>query len=115
MGVVLWGHGYSINYEGSFRRAYRNILARWADAVVTYNRRAARQLVEEGMPADRIFVATNALDGDAIDSAVQAWSGTPERLRDFRTRLDIGDRPTALHVSRLNNASNLQRSWIRGD
>src|SRR5262249_16054107 len=108
IGVVLWGHGYSTNHEGSYRRAYRNLLGRWADAVVTYNRGAARRLCEDGIRAAGVFGAPNALDGDAIDAAIQTWKKRPEALRDFRRHLGITDQPTALHVSRLNNTGHLR-------
>src|SRR5262245_4114985 len=115
-GVVLWGHGYSTSDDGSLRRTYRNHLARWADAVVTYNHGAARKLIDEGMAADRVFVAPNALDGDAIERAMQSWNDRPEALREFQARLGVQGCPIALHVSRLKNARRLRTlvdTWTR--
>lgn len=107
IGVVLWGHGYSLA-EGTFRRAFRNFLARRADAVVTYNRRAARALVDAGGTADRIFIAPNALGGDAIDTARHVWTEEPWQLARFREGLGLNGDPIALHVSRLGSLANLR-------
>src|SRR4029453_1793996 len=59
MGVVLWGHGYSKRMRMRFQAGYRNLLARCADAVVTYNERAARDLLARGLHRDMVFVAPN--------------------------------------------------------
>src|SRR5262245_57760410 len=88
IGVVLWGHGYSIA-ERPGRRRYRNFLTRWADAVITYNQRAARDVVAAGFASARVFVAPNALDVTAIDAAMREWTGTPQRLRRFREELGL--------------------------
>ncbi len=107
MGVALWGHGYSIR-NTRIRRSYRNLLTRFADAIITYNRRAASDLMLAGIPRNRIFVAPNALDGEAIDAAAAAWTDTAERMRQFQERLGVLDRPVALFVSRLGSLANLR-------
>jgi glycosyltransferase involved in cell wall biosynthesis len=107
IGVVLWGHGYSIT-ESRARRTYRNFLTRYADAMITYNRRVARELMDAGISRHRVFVAPNALASDAIDAATRAWEAAPERLRRFQNDLRLEGDPVALHVSRLSNAANLR-------
>jgi len=105
-GVVLWGHGYSLA-ERRTRRRYRNLLTQYADTVITYNRRAARDLAATAVPP-RVFVAPNALGGRAIEAAIREWTTHPQQLRRFRDELGLRDEPVALHVSRLGNAGNLQ-------
>jgi glycosyltransferase involved in cell wall biosynthesis len=107
IGVVLWGHGYSIA-ERPARRRYRNFLIRYADAVITYNQRAARDLAADGLASTPVFVAPNALGVAAIEAAVREWTIAPQRLRRFRDELGLHDDPIALHVSRLGNAGNLE-------
>jgi glycosyltransferase involved in cell wall biosynthesis len=107
IGVVLWGHGYSIA-ERPARRRYRNFLTRYADAVLTYNQRAARDLVTDGLASPRVFVAPNALGAAAIEAATREWTMAPQRLRRFREELGLHDDPVALHVSRLSNPGNLE-------
>jgi glycosyltransferase involved in cell wall biosynthesis len=107
MGVVLWGHAYSLS-EGGFRRRYRNLLAGLADSVVTYNRRAAGELSGVGIPSDRVFVAPNSLDIESVDTAVLAWKREPEALRRFREGLGLDRNPVALYMSRLGNTANLR-------
>jgi glycosyltransferase involved in cell wall biosynthesis len=108
MGIVLWGHGYSTRIETPLRRRYRNLLARSADAVVTYNQRAARDLVADGLDGDGVFVAPNALDGAEIEMAIDTWTQSPEDLSRFRRGLDVDGHPLAIHVSRLSNGANLR-------
>jgi glycosyltransferase involved in cell wall biosynthesis len=108
LGIVLWGHGYSTRNETSLRRRWRNLLARSADAVVTYNQRAARNLVATGLDGDRVFVAPNALDGTEIEMAIDTWTQSAEDLTRFRRTHDVDGHPLAIHVSRLTNAANLR-------
>jgi len=108
MGIVLWGHGYSTRAETPLRRQYRNLLARSADAIVTYNQRAARDLVMAGFDHERVFVAPNALDATEIELAIDRWTQSAGNLSRFRRALDIDGHPVAIHVSRLSNAANLR-------
>jgi glycosyltransferase involved in cell wall biosynthesis len=108
MGVVLWGHGYSTRIETRLRRSYRNLLARRADAVVTYNQRAARNLVAGGLDRDGVFVAPNTLDGAEIQMAIDTWTQSPGDLSRFRRGLGVDGHPLAIHVSRLSNGANLR-------
>jgi glycosyltransferase involved in cell wall biosynthesis len=108
LGVVLWGHGYSTRVETRLGRSYRNLLTRGADAVVTYNQRAARDLVAGGLDRDRVFVAPNTLDDAEIRVAIDSWTRSAESLLRFRKSLDIGAQPLAIYVSRLGNAEKLR-------
>jgi glycosyltransferase involved in cell wall biosynthesis len=100
VGVVLWGHGYSKN-ETWARRRYRNLLAGYADAVITYNRRSARELKEEGITSHKIFVAPNTLDDEPIASAMKHWADGSSSISQFQESLGVNGRPVMLYVSRL--------------
>jgi glycosyltransferase involved in cell wall biosynthesis len=108
MGVVHWGHGYSTRIETPLRRSYRNLLARSADAIITYNQRAARDLVAGGLHRDVVFVAPNALDGAEIQEASDSWTRSAEDLARFRGGLGLDRCPLAIHVSRLSSEANLR-------
>jgi glycosyltransferase involved in cell wall biosynthesis len=108
LGVVLWGHGYSTRVETRLGRSYRNLLTRSADAVVTYNQRAALDLVAAGLDPDVVFVAPNTLDDAEIQAAIGSWTRSAESLLRFRQRLDISGHPLAIYVSRLSNAEKLR-------
>lgn len=108
MGVVHWGHGYSTRIETPLRRSYRNLLARSADAIITYNQRAARDLVAGGLHRDVVFVAPNALDGAEIQGAIDSWTQSAEDLARFRRPLGLDGCPLAIHVSRLSSEANLR-------
>ena len=109
MGVVLWGHGYSTTgSEPRLRRNYRNLLARNADAVVTYNQRAALDLVAGGLHREVVFVAPNTLDDTEIQAAIGSWTRSAEDLARFRRSLGLHGHPLAIHVSRLSNGAKLR-------
>ncbi len=108
MGVALWGHGYSIGRERTGRRAYRNLLARWADAVILYNHRVARTLECAGVSPDRIAVARNTLDLARIEAAAHRVGRRRGDLGAIRERLALGEGPVALHVSRLGQMHRLR-------
>jgi glycosyltransferase involved in cell wall biosynthesis len=108
MGVVLWGHGYSGWTETRLRQGYRNMLARSADAVVTYNHRAARDLVAVGLNRDMVFVAPNTLDDADIQAAIRSWTQSTEDLARFRRSLGLDSHPLAIYVSRLSNGAKLR-------
>lgn len=108
LGVMLWGHGYSTRSETRVRRGYRNLLAGCVDAVVTYNQRAARDLVEGGLERDVVFVAPNALDGADIQAAIYSWTQSARMLARFRESHGLDGHPVVIHVSRLSNAANLR-------
>ena len=100
VGVVLWGHGYSVR-DASMSRRLRNWIGTRADAVLLYNHEARQRMINEGFEAERLFVALNCLDQRPIQAAREAWLAEPERLRAFQQehRLDSG--PVVLFVSRL--------------
>lgn len=100
VGVVVWGHGYSWR-DSKWSRRLRNWLGAKADAILLYNHHARERMIEEGMPADRLFVAQNALDQAPIQAARDAWLADPAALAAFRREHGIEGRPVALFVSRL--------------
>jgi glycosyltransferase involved in cell wall biosynthesis len=100
VGTVLWGHGYS-KQERGWSRTLRNRIARLADSILVYNHAARQQLISEGFNPDRVHVALNSLDQDAIRSARTDWLSRPADLADFRAQHGIADVPVLLFVSRL--------------
>jgi glycosyltransferase involved in cell wall biosynthesis len=95
--VIGWGLGAKPIINGSspltnmIRRALRNSRQRFLsslDGVIAYSRRGAREYLEEGVPAERIFVATNA-------AVPRPTRPKPERQPHFV------DQPKVLFVGRL--------------
>lgn len=99
VGVVLWGHGYSVR-ETKWTRRVRNWFGRQADAVLLYNSEARDRLIEEGMDPQRLFVALNSLDQGPIQKARERWLADPEGLARFRAEHGL-EGPVVLFVSRL--------------
>jgi glycosyltransferase involved in cell wall biosynthesis len=66
LATVWWGHGLSRRKAaGAWSRALRRAFIRGADAVVVYDERSRRELIELGVTADKLFVAPNSIDVDA--------------------------------------------------
>lgn len=100
VGVVVWGHGYSVR-DNKASRALRNWIGRQADAVVLYDQHARERMIEEGFPADRLFVAANALDQTPIQQARERWLADEAALAAFRREHGLDRGPVILFVSRL--------------
>ena len=100
VGVVVWGHGYSVR-ERSLSRRLRNWLGAQADAVVLYNHEARDRLVDEGLDPNKLFVALNALDQAPIQAAREKWLGDPKALAEFQRQHGLDRGPVVLFVSRL--------------
>ncbi len=99
--VVLWGHGFS-KRESRLKRWLRTKLVTPADAVVLYNYAAADDLIQSGVPREKVFVALNSLDQAPIQAARADWASRPDDLAAFRkaNRLDTAG-PVAIFCSRL--------------
>ena len=98
--IVLWGHGYS-KRPGWFRDYVRNMLGKYADAVLLYSSSVADRLENKfGFEHRRTFVAPNALDEQPICEAIRYWKrGT--KLEKFRKCHNIDPDNTVIFISRL--------------
>lgn len=105
--VVLWGHGVS-KHENAFRRWNRNRMTRYATALLFYDDVNAQAAIQRGAPADRVFVAPNALDQSAISAARDHWLAHPERLAAFQQEQGVVGRKVLLFVSRLTPENRLE-------
>lgn len=101
VGSLVWGHGYS-KREKPWRAKIRRSLANRADAAIFYNNTVRDRSVAEGwLPAERAFVALNALDQTGIQAARRAWLADPERLAAFKREHALDAGPVLIFVSRL--------------
>jgi glycosyltransferase involved in cell wall biosynthesis len=86
---VLWGHGPGA--ADSLADRLRRRLIRGADATIFYSDRARQAAAAAGLPAEKLFVARNSIDLDAVDAAAGAWS--PDRVTAFRREHGLGGGP----------------------
>lgn len=98
--TILFGHGYS-RTSGDRFTFFRNAVARLASCVLVYNRAAAASLAEHGLPPERIFVALNSMDQNAMDAAVAQWTQDPGRLPEWRRQQQLQGVPYVLFISRI--------------
>jgi glycosyltransferase involved in cell wall biosynthesis len=102
--TVLWGHGYSKQDRGWWRRA-RRWLAQQGSAILFYEPRTRDAYLREGWSPDKLFVALNTLDNTEIDAALQWWREHPIDLARFRREHNLDPGPVVLFVSRLQPAN----------
>ncbi|MBM4108251.1 MAG: glycosyltransferase [Phycisphaerae bacterium] len=102
--VVAWGHGVSKS-DSEPRWALRALLARLATCVLFYGHEGARQYIDRGFPADRVFVAPNTIDQTPIRAASSAVREDPVTQSRFLTEHGLADGQTILFVSRLERAN----------
>jgi glycosyltransferase involved in cell wall biosynthesis len=105
--TVLWGHGYSKQDRGWWRRA-RNWLAQQASAILFYEPRTREVYVREGWNPDKLYVALNTLDHTEIDAALQWWRDHPADLDRFQRERGLETGPVVLFVSRLQPANRVE-------
>ena len=98
--TILWGHGVSKRDSG-LRAWPRRTVAGLATALLFYSQTVARQYVERGFKAERVFVAQNSLDQTPIQEAKGQWQGRPEELEAFAQREGLRPGPVIIFVSRL--------------
>jgi glycosyltransferase involved in cell wall biosynthesis len=100
--LVLSGH---FRLEGAtagrwrWKGRLRAVLARGADAVLTYTPRQAAECARHGIAQDRLFVTHNTIDVAAARAAQDAT--TPAALDDARARHRLPEAPLFLFVGRL--------------
>lgn len=104
VGVVVWGHGYSVRDSGHSRRL-RNWIGRQADAVLLYHHQARERMIDDGFDPDRLFVALNALDQAPIQAAREHWLARPDELARFQRQHGLEAGKVVLFVSRLTAAN----------
>jgi glycosyltransferase involved in cell wall biosynthesis len=100
VGTLMWGHGTTPR-DSRLRRGIREGIGRRANGCVLYTDTVADDLLDRGFPADKLFVAPNAIDQAPLRSEADAWLNSPGRLESFRIREGIVDRDVVLFVSRL--------------
>lgn len=61
--VMLWGHG--LRPRKRFRNLYRK-LGEWANAIIFYTPQGKREAIENGLNANKLFVAWNSIDTERI-------------------------------------------------
>lgn len=68
--VILWGHGFSSRLNSpQWVRRLRVWWAHQADAVIFYSDKGKQDFVRAGLPANKLFVAHNSIDLEAIRQA----------------------------------------------
>ncbi len=75
---------------------------------VTYGTKAAAVAREGGMRADRIFVAYNSLDTQALELAERRWRASPGRLSRFLDSTELAEKRVVLFVGQFIKRKKLE-------
>jgi glycosyltransferase involved in cell wall biosynthesis len=80
----------------------RDWLFRRADGLIVYSQHAARHFAEQGFPRQRIWVAPNSPDTDALETYRNEWLRDPGAIRSLRRQFCTDDRRLLFSLGRLN-------------
>ena len=102
--VIGWGLGTLGKSSVLNRRSpgdrLRSRFFRSFDALIAYSSKAAEDYGRAGVPAERIFVARNAVSNTAATAGMDRYKPGGEEVRQWRQRLGLS-RPTVICVGRL--------------
>ena len=96
--VCLWGHGFSLPETENGNRL-RGIIMRMAHAIVFYTEGDRNRWIERGMPPEKLFVAYNAVDTDAVTEMKKQV--TAESLAAFRQEWKLEGKKVVVYIGRL--------------
>jgi len=99
IGTLEWagtGRGTAAIRGRVLSRFYRSF-----DLLVAYSSKGAEDYVRAGVPAERVIVAHNAVDGSVADAFFLKLSAQPDLVAGWRQEQGIVARPTILFVGRL--------------
>lgn len=102
--VIGWGLG-TLNAPGggdkfSLVSRVRSRFYRAFDAVIAYSSKAADDYLRAGVPAERIFIAHNAVSTEEADRGRKRFPSSGQEVREWRTMNGLS-RPTIICVGRL--------------
>ena len=75
--VVFWGHG--VRPAGRIRQFYET-QTKWADATVLYYPQGKEELVEMGVPAEKLFVAWNSIETEEIADLADSYNANRKTI-----------------------------------
>lgn len=104
--TLLWTHGYSKN-NNAWSERFRARVYRLGSGLLLYGYAAQQPYLNAGWPRDRVFVAPNSLDQDAIHAAREDWLSRPADLRAFQEQHQLTEGPNLLYLGRLYESNNL--------
>jgi glycosyltransferase involved in cell wall biosynthesis len=96
--VVVWGHGFGTTMPRA-GDMLRRMVVQQSDAALFYSERGCDRFRVMGLPADKLFVAPNAIDQGPIVAAT-ARCGEDARIAALR-RVGLDGRRIMLYLSRL--------------
>jgi glycosyltransferase involved in cell wall biosynthesis len=102
--TVIWGHGFGKTHP-RLGDLMRRLTADIADSCLLYGPSTRLRVIDQGVPAERVFSAPNAIDQSSIVTATEDWRGRAEDLDAFRAREGLHG-PVVLFLSRLEADKN---------
>lgn len=106
-GVLWWGHGWSPTSKNWRANVRHRLMRCLPDAVMVYSGKEQNYLVRMGHDPQRTFAANNAMDLDAIQTAMAGWDAS--RLGTFQQAQGLAGRKILLFCSVLNDKTRLDQ------
>jgi glycosyltransferase involved in cell wall biosynthesis len=103
--AVIFSIGFP-QYKQWLRDKIRVWWARKVDSMVLYSFAHRERYIKCGVPAEKIFVAPNAVDVDAIKAAEANM--TAEKLAEFKKRHNLTDSLNIIHAGRMVDFKQLE-------
>jgi glycosyltransferase involved in cell wall biosynthesis len=103
--AVIFSIGFP-QYKQWLRDKIRVWLAHKVDSMVLYSFAHRERFIKCGVPAEKIFVAPNAVDVDAIKAAEANM--TAEKLAEFKKRHNLTDSLNIIHAGRMVDFKQLE-------
>jgi glycosyltransferase involved in cell wall biosynthesis len=104
IGIVWWGHGYSVGSRG-WSVAIRQRIMRLVDVILLYTEKEVVKYQQAGFSSDRLFATNNTIDTSVIQSAKNDW--TPQKITNFKKSNGILNTKNLLFCSRLEQKAEL--------
>ena len=103
--AVIFSIGFP-QYKQWLRDKFRVWWAHKVDSMVLYSYAHRERFIRCGVPAEKIFVAPNAVDVDAIKAAEAKM--TSEKLEEFKKRHGLSDSLNIIHAGRMVDIKQLE-------
>jgi glycosyltransferase involved in cell wall biosynthesis len=103
--AVIFSVGFP-QYKQWLRDKIRVWLAHKVDSMVLYSFAHRERFIKCGVPAEKIFVALNAIDTEGIKAAEAKM--TPEKLEEFKRRHGLTDSLNIIHTGRMVDVKQLE-------
>lgn len=97
---MLWGQGFH-QYPNIISKYMRMLMVRRSDGLILYSEREKNRYLKLGVPAEKLFVATNTVDLGSIDAAISKTTEEDKKACLEKLKCKNTNSPIIVYVGRL--------------